>query len=234
MTNAAPKDGNAVLMGGSSAPAWSFAEPGTTHTGHVAEPPRAVQEREFDLRNPGGGDPKYYPSGDPIMGVHVTMNTTERDASDPEDDGTRTFYCEGRYLKEAVRNAVKATGAQGLEVGGVLSVTFTHREDPDDKRSRKYWSVTYTPVGNAVLMDDAPAEAPAPPPQPRLAAVPNPPAPAPAPAAAPAAAAPAGDAMAVLNQIKGFIALGMTDAQIAAVAGVEHSAIAAVRAIPAQ
>jgi hypothetical protein len=38
-------------------------------------------------------------------------------------------------------------------------VTFTHREDPMDKRSRKYWDVTYTPAGNAALMGDNPAPA---------------------------------------------------------------------------
>jgi hypothetical protein len=40
--------------------------------------------------------------------------------------------------------------------------------------------------------------------------------------------------MAIFNQVKGFIALGMTDAQIAAVSGADMSAIAAIRSIPAQ
>lgn len=174
-------DANAVLMGGSNAAGWKFADPGATHTGTIAEAPKAVQEREYDKDNPGGGAPKFFPSGDPIMGVHVVLQTDERDASIEDDDGRRTFYCEGRYIKEAVRNAVRNAGANGLEVGGRLTVTFTHREDPMDKRSRKFWQVEYAPAGNAALMDGQPQQQAAPPaPQPT-------PAPAqPAPAAQPA------------------------------------------------
>lgn len=153
-------DANDVLMGGSGSPAWKFDEPGTTREGVVASPPQAKQEREYDPNNPGGGALKVFPSGDPIMGVVVEVQTNERDPSNAEDDGKRTFYIEGRYIKEAVRNAVRTSGARGLEVGGTLRVTFTHREDPMDKRSRKFWTVTYTPAGNAALMTDT-ATAPA-------------------------------------------------------------------------
>lgn len=153
-------DANQVLMGGGGPKGWSFAEPGTTRTGTIAEPPQAKQERDYDPNNPGGGNPKFFPSGDPIMGIHVVVQTTERDASIDGDDGRRTFYIEGRYLKEAVREGVRNAGAPGLEVGGQLTVTFTHREDPADKRSRKFWSVQYVPAANAQLMGDAPTPAP--------------------------------------------------------------------------
>lgn len=184
---------NDVLMGGGTgAPAWKFDDPGTRRIGTVAAPPQARQEREYDRNNPGGGELKFFPSGDPIMGVVVELQTTERDASNSEDDGRRTFYIEGRYIKEAVRGAVRAAGANGLEVGGVLDVTFTHREDPMDKRSRKFWEVSYTPAGNGALMGDQPAQA-APqapvPVQQQPAPVAAPPASAPAPAAPAAPAA---------------------------------------------
>lgn len=195
-------DANAVLMGGGGPKAWKFEEPGTTRVGTIAAPPVARQEREYDKNNPGGGDPKFYPSGDPIMGVVVEVQTTERDPSVEDDDGKRTFYVEGRYIKEAVRDAVRKAGAPGLEVGGQLSVTFTHREDPYDKRSRKFWNITYTPAGNAALMGDTPAPAPAaPPPQAAPAAAQPAPAPAPQPAPAPApqAAATADPAAATAN-----------------------------------
>lgn len=177
-------DANAVLMGGGGPKGWKFADPGDTHTGTIAETPKAVQEREYDPNNPGGGAPKTFPSGDPIMGVHVVLQTTEKDMTDAEDDGKRTFFCEGRYLKEAVRNAVRTAGGNGLEVGGQLTVTFTHREDPMDKRSRKFWDVKYVPAANATLMTDAqertvPASTAAPAP---AASVPATAAPAPAPA----------------------------------------------------
>lgn len=205
-------DANQVLMGGGGPKGWSFADPGTTRTGTIAEPPKAVQERDYDPNNPGGGNPKVFPSGDPIMGIHVVVATNERDASIDGDDGRRTFYIEGRYLKEAVREGVRNAGAPGLEVGGQITVTFTHREDPADKRSRKFWQVQYVPAANATLMADpaqqqapqappayqSPVVAPQPayqppvPQQPAYAApVAQAPAPAPAPAAAPVAPAPA-------------------------------------------
>lgn len=142
-------DANDILMGGSHAPAWKFDQPGTTRTGVIASPPTARQERDYDANNPGGGALKTFPSGDPIMGIVIDVATDERLGGD--DDGKRTFYVEGRYLKEAVRNGVRASGAQRLEVGGRLTVTFTHREDPQDKRSRKYWQVQYLPAAQTAL-----------------------------------------------------------------------------------
>lgn len=206
-------DANAVLMGGPGAKGWKFEDPGTTHTGTVAEPPKAVQEREYDPQNPGGGKPKFFPSGDPIMGVHVILQTNERDVTDEDDDGKRTFYVEGRYIKEAVRNAIRAAGSAGIEVGGQLTVTFTHREDPMDKRSRKYWDVKYIPAGNAALMaPETPAAATAPTPPP------------PAEPAEPAA--PPADPAAAMAQIQTLIRSGLTDAQIAAaLAAAGNSAI---------
>jgi hypothetical protein len=185
-------DANAVLMGGGGPKGWKFENPGDSHAGTIAEPPKAVQERDYDPANPGGGKGKVFPSGDPIMGVHVVVQTNERDPSIDGDDGRRTFYIEGRYIKEAVREAVRNAGAPGLEVGGQIHVTFTHREDPMDKRSRKFWQVTYTPAGNAALMQDAAAQAVA---QPQYApsvqaAPPVQQVPAPTPQQAPPAAAP--------------------------------------------
>lgn len=187
-------DANAILMGGGGPKGWKFDEPGTTRTGTIAEPPQAKQERDYDPSNPGGGNPKFFPSGDPIMGVHVVVQTDEHDPSIDGDDGKRTFYIEGRYLKEAVREGVRNAGAAGLEVGGRIAVTFTHREDPMDKRSRKFWQVQYVPAGNAALMAEPASQAPQvqAPTQPGWGAPAAAPAPAfaqPAPAAAPAPAA---------------------------------------------
>lgn len=210
-------DANAVLMGGGGAPTAKFANPGDTITGRIIAPPQAYQERDYDPNNPGGGKPKVYPSGDPIMAVYVDLATDLNDPSIQDDDGTRRFYIEGRYLKADVRDAVRAAGAAGLEVGGQLTVTFTHREDPMDKRSRKFWQVKYTPAGNAALMGDTPAPAPAPQQAPQAA---------PTPAPQPAAAAPADPAA----QVRQLIALGLADDKIAAATGLDESVIATFRA----
>lgn len=155
------QDPNDFLMGGGGGnPAWKFDEPGTTHSGTVISL-KAKQEREYDKQNPGGGALKFFPSGDPIMGVLVDVRTDERDPAIDSDDGKRTFYIEGRYLKEAVREGVLAAGAKGLEPGGRITVTFTHREDPMDKRSRKFWQVQYVSAAQAQIMTP-PASTPAP------------------------------------------------------------------------
>lgn len=163
-------DANDILMGGGGGgPAWKFDQPGDRDTGTILHPPQARQEREFVKDNPGGGAGKVFPSGDPIMGVLVDVQTSRRD--DTDDDGQRTFYIEGKRLKMAVRDAVREAGASGLEVGGVLDVTLTHYDIAGDRKSGRNWKIIYTPAGNAALMDTTPAAPPA--------------AAAPAPAAAP-------------------------------------------------
>jgi hypothetical protein len=143
-------------MGGGGAPSWNFEAPGVRKVARITKPPQSKQEREYDPRNPGGGKPKFFPSGDPIMGVTVEVQTDERDPQDYEDDGKRTFYIEGKRLKEAVREAVRAAGASGLEVGGTLDVTLTHYDEPNDRKSGRNWQITYTLPGNNVLMGQPP------------------------------------------------------------------------------
>ncbi|WP_454729007.1 hypothetical protein [Cellulosimicrobium protaetiae] len=216
---------NDVLMGGGGAPSAKFANPGDSIRGRIVAPPQAYQERDYVKDKPGGGDLKFYPSGDPIMSVYVDVQTDLHDPSIEDDDGTRRVYIEGRYLKADVRNAVRAAGASGLEVGGTLELTFTHREDPEDKRSRKFWQAKYTPAGNAALM------APEVGGQPTAPATPPPSAPAAQPASAPspapAPAAPSGeDAAAKARQL---IALGIDDATIAGATGLGADVVAILR-----
>lgn len=223
---------NDVLMGGGGAPSAKFPNPGDSISGRIIAPPSVYQERDYDPNNPGGGALKTYPSGDPIMSIYVDLATDLRDPSIKDDDGTRRLFIEGRYLKGDVRDAIRNAGAPGLEVGGVLTVSFTHREDPADKRSRKYWQAQYVPAGNAALMSAAPAPAPAAPAAP-IVAVPAPapvaPAPTPvAPVAAPVAAAPAGETPA--DKAKALIAVGLDDATIAGAVGLTPDVVAIIRA----
>ncbi|WP_130012162.1 hypothetical protein [Serinicoccus sediminis] len=173
-------DANALLMGGGGAPTWKFDTEGIRKVGTVTSPPEARQEREYDPGNPGGGAPKFFPSGDPIMGILVEVQTDERDPSRDGDDGRRTFYIEGKRLKDAVKAGIRAAGGSGLEVGGVLDVTLTRYDVPGDRRSGRNWQIAYTPAGNAQLMSEqapAPAAQTAPVAQPQQQ---------PAPAASPA------------------------------------------------
>lgn len=66
------------------------------------------------------GELKFYPSGDPVMGVRVYMETT------PGDESSRvTLWAQGKLLMKAIAVAFRAAGAQDLEVGADLAVTFT-------------------------------------------------------------------------------------------------------------
>jgi hypothetical protein len=113
----APIDPNAFLMGGGSASA-RFDNPGDTITGTICEAPEVRQQTDIST-----GQPVHWPSGDPKMQLIVTLQTTLRD--DPDDDGKRRIYVKGKSLTEAVREAVRQTGAKGLEIGGTLTVTYT-------------------------------------------------------------------------------------------------------------
>ena len=208
-----------VLMGGGGAPTAKFATPGDTFGGRILAEPRVYQEREYDPRNPGGGDLKFYPkSGDPIMSVSVDVATNHRDPADPEDDGTRRIYIEGKRLKDAVRDAVRATGAPGLQVGGELHVTFTGlgQAESAEMNAPKLYTARYVPAGsdaaNAALGTTA-----------SVTQAPAPTAAAPAPAPAPAGETPA-------DKARSLIALGLVDDEVARATGLEPAVVAAIRA----
>lgn len=148
-------DANQVLMGGAGAPALKFDQPGDRKVVTIVSPPQARQEREYDPNNPGGGAPKVFPSGDPIMGIFVEV----REDATGED---HTLYVEGKRLKDAVKGAVRAAGARGLEVSGKLDITLTHYDEAGDRRSGRNWQIAYTPAGNAALMGDPQAQQQAP------------------------------------------------------------------------
>lgn len=118
-------DANDVLMGGARVPTAKFDQPGHIIGGRIVAPPKAHQEREYDRTNPGMGALKVFPSGDPIYGLTIDVQTQLRDPSVEDDTGVRRIYVEGKRLKEAVRNAVQQSGAAKLEVGGTLEVAFT-------------------------------------------------------------------------------------------------------------
>lgn len=159
-------DADAFLSGG-GAPSAKFAAFGDTYAGQIVERPTVQQQRDFQ-----SGEPKFWKDGNPMMQLVVTIATQQRDASKPDDDGHRRLYVKGA-LKAAVQQALKAAGAKGLEVGGVLSVTYTHDgEQSNPKMSApKQFKVTYTPAATAALSTPDPAPQPAP-----VAAVPSTPA----------------------------------------------------------
>lgn len=74
------------------------------------------QELDFYTKEPK----VYEKSGDPVMGVRITLEQTPGDG-----DSRITLWAKGKLQLTAIRQAVKAAGARDLEVGADLAVTFT-------------------------------------------------------------------------------------------------------------
>lgn len=180
---------NDFLMGGGVKSA-SFPAVGTTVTGQIVREPEVQQQKDFKT-----GELKFWANdGTPMQQLKVVLATDLRDPSEPNDDGERAIYVKGNLLK-AVRDAVRRSGAKGLEVGGILAVTYSGdgiaqgQLDPP-----KLYTAVYTPAArNAAteFINGGQPAAPAAPAQPvQPVAQPVAPAPQPAPVA-PAPVAPA-------------------------------------------
>lgn len=119
-------DPDQFLMGGGVVRSAKFAQYGDTITGQVVET-RITQRTDIQTK-----EPLTWPNGDPKLQLVVTLQTTLRE--DPDDDGMRNVYVSGstqpgsRSMHAAVADAVRAAGAETLEVGGVLSVTYDSEE----------------------------------------------------------------------------------------------------------
>jgi hypothetical protein len=224
----AQQDPNDFLMGGGDGiPSAKFPEPGAFIEGPIVGGPKAYQEREFNSQTQRSDGPgRTFPSGDPIMGVSIDVQTPYIDPLIEGDTGVRRVYIQGKLMKQAVREAVLAGGGKGLEAGGRIRVEFTHRDDPMDKRSAKNYTCQYTTAANAQVMGNQPAPVgPQGQAAPAVAAAVAAPAAQPAPAA-PATPAPAADPVSLARQL---IAAQLPDAQISAATGLDLVVIAAIR-----
>lgn len=66
------------------------------------------------------GDPKVFPSGDPILGVKVNLET------EPGNEGSRvTLWVEKPAMLKAIATAFRQAGKTDVAVGDDLAVTFT-------------------------------------------------------------------------------------------------------------
>lgn len=107
------------ILFGSGTPSAKFEARGDTLTGPITKL-GASQQTDFRTK-----EPKTWPDGKPMMQVEVSIKTSLRDPSVEDDDGVRRLFVKGKNLTAAVKDAVRATGAKGLEIGGVLTVTYT-------------------------------------------------------------------------------------------------------------
>lgn len=142
------------LMGGGVTSA-KFPTIGHTVTGRITERPTVEQQKDYTT-----GEAKFWDDGSPQMQLVVTLATTERDPANPEDDGARRLYVKGQ-MKTAVAQAVRAAGARGLEVGGVLTVVYVRDGERKNPRfnAPKNFDATYTPAATVALNTPEPTPA---------------------------------------------------------------------------
>lgn len=168
---------NEMLMSG-GVPATKFDQIGITLTGTISAPPEVQQQKDFTT-----GEPLTWDDGKPRQQIKVILDTDQRDPADAYDDGQRALYIKSGLMK-AVRTAIRAAGAKGMEVGGKLTVKYVGDGEPPKRGMNppKQYSVVYeAPAApglvdaNALLNAGQPATPPA--------SVAPPQAPAPAPAA---------------------------------------------------
>lgn len=109
---------NSFLMGG--AKSASFKELGATVAGVIVSEPQTAQ-----VRDPKDGKPVFWNNdqSQPKLQLVVTLRTQDRDINDPQDDGERRLFVKSN-MRKAIAAAVRAAGATGLAVGGVLSVKY--------------------------------------------------------------------------------------------------------------
>ena len=159
---------DALMVGAAGAPAAQFVNPGDVVSGTVLT---IISRQERDYM-PARADGSQVPfserplsffrkSGDPIMGIVLTIQTDARGVLSPEDDGVRTLFIEGKRKKDAVRAALLAAGAKGIEVGARIDMQWGGKEPPYAQQSPNIWNARYVPAAqvqaSAALTPAAPA-----------------------------------------------------------------------------
>lgn len=186
--------------------------------------------------------PKTWDDGRPQMQVVVTLDTTERDPANPDDNGQRRVFIKTWGVwRDALNAAIKTAGGSKasdvLTPGARFTATFTETRPSSKGSPMKVYAYQIVPAAQAGL--DAAVAAPgggqagdpwatqqqAAPAQQQAAPV-QPPAAAPV---QPAAAAGGTDPAAQAKQAQALIGIGLSDDQIAAATGLDLTVIQAIR-----
>lgn len=192
------------MLGGRVTPSASFKGQFPIYWGGVVEDVTRNPAYDYDPSKPNNrGAQKFWPDGNPVMNVWVTLQTDVRDPNVERDDGRRVLVLDSKNKLEAVQRAVGESGSSFLK-GGRLDIEW-YGNDPNGKNPDnppKLYRARYQPPSLDGLLSNgqpqAQAAPPTPPAQPswgQQAAAPAPASPAPAtggwgspPAPAPAAA----------------------------------------------
>lgn len=132
-------DGNDFLMRG-GVPSVKFPHLGSSVVGVVTKPIKVVE-----VTDPRTKEVKRWPNGDPKMQVIIELQTELRESED--DTGERTLWAKGQ-MQNAIRDAVRNSGAKGIAVGGIIQVVYAE-EKPTDLQAQKIYRATYWPPEQA-------------------------------------------------------------------------------------
>lgn len=132
----------------SGIPACKFPATGATVTGKIVAPAEVQQQTEI-----GTGKPLFFDDGKPRMQLVITIQTDQRDPEITDDDGKRRVFVTGTKASEGggMLGAFKRAGITDVQVGGTLTVTYTHdgaRTSPAYSPPKQY-EVTYAPPNAA-------------------------------------------------------------------------------------
>ena len=126
-----------------------FLQPGATAAGVITEISDQKQATKFNRDPKAKRELDFWPSGDPVMEVWITLQTQERDPQDPEDTGLRvvvvTVNQKAGGQLAAIMDACEAVGAETPLPGGFLAITFTGF-DPNSENAqnpRKLYAANY-------------------------------------------------------------------------------------------
>ena len=151
------EDVNAVLMGGGVKSA-SFKSHGDLVQGEIIRT-EMRQQTEF-----GSSTPLTWDDGKPRMQIVVTLQTPDED--EDGDDGVRGVYIKvPSQMLQAVRDAVRGAGADGLEDGGILSIKYvSDRKSPTNpKFTQKIYEAGYRAPKRVTRLPDDGDPGPEPP-----------------------------------------------------------------------
>jgi hypothetical protein len=148
----------AALIAGPGGKTAKFATIGDTHEG-VIESKDVRQRKDFQTQ-----EPLEWNDGSPQLEIVVALATSERADDDPDDDGVRKLYLKtwGQTMQE-LRRAVKAAGADDIEVGGHLKITYARDGEIKTRgfNAPKEFAMEYRkPSGTAGLINNGGQETP--------------------------------------------------------------------------
>ena len=136
-TTDAMSDPNSFLLT-SGIPSFKFETISDTARGSIVSL-EMQQQRDFTTQQPMTWD-----DGRPRMQLRIVLATDANDGED--DDGHRAIYVKGN-MQQAIRDAIRAAGAQKIEVGGTLAVRYDGDGEPPKRglNAPKLYKAKYEP-----------------------------------------------------------------------------------------